>query len=573
MRKIFFYVLVFTLLHEPVNALTLPQSTKEQILKDYKGTSDKKTEERERNLPKSLVATIKQKIIQETGARRIEKLSHESFKELVNPYPTYAQPTTSFPVLSHNQEISVAVANLPGNRLASLEKYVADNHDSSQKIDEETLRRLVVQYLQSIDLDKAVVATTATPQGFSVDIKHLHVEKIFITGEQEMFTREAQEILENIFSQNPLTRGDFEEVMIRLRELPAYNKCHINFVPLTNETNLGVLVKLVKNKVNVVHADVSNNLNKRMGPWNTRLSYTHSNTFVAHDNLTLFGGIARKAQQFSYGGFDYNRFWGVTDTRAGVALNISEINPGGDAELSNHNIDSRNISTYLIKPLITTVKERLFIMPKISFFENKNSYHNNQVKNNTYRTELQVLTRYVRRDEWSGTNIINLTYTQGLHMGQDKTSLSSDNNLSARAVNIDISRIHELTKEFKVIPAFEMQFANGRPGPAQNYSFGSNNTENAYKNSPINGQSGYKTCIRGVYRDMLYAYYAYGNIKDKSGKIHHKEGISATGFGITYPILKDITLDMEYAIPLKRKTLNDTHKKKLFVALKGKWSF
>lgn len=184
--------------------------------------------------------------------------------------------------------------------------------------------------------------------------------------------------------------------------------------------------------------------------------------------------------------------------------------------------------------------------------------------------------KYNFKDTWDGKNGLNLNYVKGLGLTIDKARDRVRSNLNAWSILLGYMRKQNVGAGFAITPSVDMQWASAKAGPNQNYSFGGRAIERAYKNHAVQGQSGMRTGVKVSFMDFVYAYYSYGRIKNHANSIGtRKEEATATGVGVTIPLFQYVLANVEYAIPLKRRTLyaDGKHRNKLFVSVGGRWKF
>ncbi|MAP23927.1 MAG: hypothetical protein CMM87_00110 [Rickettsiales bacterium] len=512
----------------------------------------------------------------------------------LTPKPLQAQTYTFIAQNKNGQDVTVTIEGDRYELKHYLKTEIKNRLAQESTVDSATVNKLIREILKNspvIFLGYSLKSVTGTK--FVFVLKNLPLKMAKVQGPEGIATPSVVAMVENHLNNKPyITAYDVQNMVRTIQELPGYQGAEINFKPSQTKDSLILLLQLKKTEDHHIGYLFKNDLSDKVGPLNNSFSFTANNAFMDHDALKIYTVLSQEPKNLWGMGLDYNYLLTDSGIRHGFSVGRMNIDPEGLDANRNLSTKNANYATYFVFPLYQDLTDEVILTTILDHKRGSTNAPgltiirvlddgglnitnlNDTIK--SIQTNFIANLKYNFKDTWGGKNGLTLNYVKGLGLTIDKARDRDRGNLSAWSILLGFTRKQDLGDGFAVTPSVDMQWASAKAGPNQNYAFGGRAIERAYKNHAVQGQSGVRAGLKVSYMDFIYAYYGYGRIKNHANNIStRKEEATATGVGVTIPLFQFILANVEYAIPLKRRTLyaDGKHHNKLFVSVGGRWKF
>jgi len=428
-----------------------------------------------------------------------------------------------------------------------------------------------------------------SPTDYSIILRDLPLKKVNVLGPKDKATSALISIIKRSLDRQPFTsRYKLQNLIKKIKELPGYRKAGVKLDLLESKDAASLTIQLRETEEHQIGYSFKNDLSTKLGPINNTFSFVADNAFMDHDRLLLYTLLSQEPKNLWGAGFDYTYLLTDTGVRHGISVSRFNIDPEGLDVNRNLSTKNHNYATYLIIPLYQDLTDELIFVPKLdqsrgstnsiqqiaAIIPGNVNFLNRNLK--SIQTNFTATLTYKSQDTWGGKNDLNLRYKKGLGLTIDKARDSDRSNLSAWSILLGYERKQNLGNGISVTPSFDVQWADKDTGPNQSYNYGSKKIERAYRSHQVQGQSGIRSGIQISYMDFIYSYYSYGRIKNHANNEGTtKEEVTSTAVGLNVPLFQYLFANVEYAIPLKRRTIyaDGKHRNKLFVSVSGRWKF
>lgn len=175
---------------------------------------------------------------------------------------------------------------------------------------------------------------------------------------------------------------------------------------------------------------------------------------------------------------------------------------------------------------------------------------------------------YDKADVWSGINLIDIEYSQGLkNLGASKNgdlALSrAEGKVDFGKLNLYAARVQTLSPHWSVLAAFSSQYAFDNLLAPELYSFGGETFGRAYDPSELVGDHGSALKVELRYAGnldlgipaayTLYGFYDVGQVRQRPvAGVSSAESAAAAGFGLRLGAGQHLSGFLEYAKPINR---------------------
>lgn len=394
-----------------------------------------------------------------------------------------------------------------------------------------------------------------------------YVEKVIPDGTAYRDSYVTRDAMRNILAMRPLNSKQFERIVLLLNDLAGISVHAImEPMPAGEKSPEGtVAARLVFEKQPDQHSlSVDNYGTRYVGPMEETLTGSVHGILIPYDRLTLSGMQTSPANEMR----SILGFYTLPVNASGLAfitsINAGEANPG--YRLSQFDLVNRTTTATggMIWDAIRQRSESVRLGEIFSVKNIRSSLIGQPLYDDRIRT-LRTSVTYEVLDKWSGSNSIDVGFTQGLNILNASTTGSSqlshaNGHSDFSKVDFTASRLQDVTKTVQAFFSATGQFSDVPLLSAEQFGYGGQSFGRAYDPSEIVGDDGLAGAVELRYNGLPswkktvgqpFVFYDIGQVWNLWESAPKQSGASA-GLGTRINIADIILGTATVAKPLTR---------------------
>ncbi len=413
-----------------------------------------------------------------------------------------------------------------------------------------------------------------------------YVDQISIEDPDHAVNERIQKYLDRILESRPLSRSVLEKSLILIQRVAGV-QVQIFFKPSHKHPGASDLVVKLSRKKFQGAVLVNNDGTPSVGPWRATVQGKINNLTKHDDSLEISGVTTDNTKDVRAGFFTYSAPVGKQGTRLILGGNITKSKPSGNLESQFISSKSNGMQLLVDHPLILERDQLLTANAGVSF---SNSTSNSPIAVSHYRDKFRSLVasaNYELSDRFLGSNLVQLALEYGLR-AFGATATPGTNRSVARGTanfvttNLTLSRLQHLEKWIPNTSLFAIvqgQLASATLLSSKQFGIGGAPYNRAYMPYAVTGDSGFQGRLEARYSKdiphhifnnyMLYGYYTYGRVWNRSPSSDEDKTASAPGVGagVRMLISNSVTWYFEYARPLTDMINGSPNKDKFYTGI------
>ncbi len=398
--------------------------------------------------------------------------------------------------------------------------------------------------------------TIAIAEGYIGDVK--------IEGEDRN-ARITSKYVERLKAERPITDKTLESVLLRLNDLPGTNYRAVLLRDpgaLPGQATLSLVPSAEKARASV---GFDNFGSRFLGP--NELSATYSDSLFPLQQTTFVALTSVPTDELNYGSIGHSIVVAPDVTLDGSA-SLTKSYPGYTLEPLDIDSTARTFGVGINYQAIRQRNENLLLKAKVEFTDVDSDLFGNTALTRDKIRVARVIASFDNSDVWGGSNLINLTISQGLDafgasQPGDPNPSRGEATPDFTKAELSISRLQSLTDNWSLLAQASGQWASGPLHASEEFGVGGQNYGRAYDTSEIVGDEGASGMIEVRYTGWRtlqpinfepFVFYDIGIVtnQDVAGQIEH-ESLSSAGAGMRFATTSGQSGMVGLAYPLTRE--------------------